>query len=300
LNSPASQRRWLDTFLAWYFVSVWGSGFVATKIGLQHAAPFTFLALRFAIGLACVIPYVLVVRPRWPATRIELVHVLIAGALMHLIHLGGSHYGQYLGLSAGIVALILCLQPLITALIAARWLSEKLAPHQWIGVALGLAGIALVVWHKFDVKAMSLASLVAVSIGLTGITAGSLYQKRFCPAVDLRAATPLQFAVAFAGFLPLSLAFENSGIRWSWALAGALFFLVVFASVFAVSAFYTLLRHGAATRVTSLIYLTPVFAVGVEYLLFGVVPTALSVAGIVVTCAGVAMVSWRRSGSVPA
>jgi drug/metabolite transporter (DMT)-like permease len=295
LNSRAPQYRWFDAFLAWYFVSVWGAGFVATKIGLQHAAPFTFLALRFAIGLACVIPYVLIARPRWPATRTELAHVLAAGALMHLVHLGGSHYGQYLGLSAGIVALILCLQPLLTALIAARWMGEQLTSRQWAGVALGLAGIALVVWHRFDVRAMSWASLAAVCIGLAGITSGSLYQKHFCPNVDLRAAAPLQFAVAFAGFLPLSLAFEDSGIRWSWSLAGALAYLVVLASIFAVSAFYTLLRHGAATRVTSLIYLTPVFAVGVEYLLFGVTPTALSVVGIVVTCAGVAMVSWRRA-----
>jgi drug/metabolite transporter (DMT)-like permease len=293
MNVEALQRRWFDGFLAWYFVAVWGSGFVATRIGLQHAAPFTFLALRFAIGLAFVIPYVLVAKPRWPANRIELGHVLVAGALMHLIHLGGSHYAQYLGLSAGISALMLSVQPLITALIASRWLGERLLPRQWLGVALGLGGIALVVWHKFDIQAMTIGSLAAVLAGLTGITAGSLYQRRFCPGTDLRAATVLQFAVAFCGFVPLSLAFEDSGIRWSWALAGALGFLVIFASIFAVNAFYTLMRHGQATRVTSIIYLTPVVAVIAEYLVFGLAPTPVAMIGTVITCGGVGLVVWR-------
>ncbi|HWI14017.1 MAG TPA: EamA family transporter, partial [Burkholderiales bacterium] len=111
--------RALDTLLAWYFVTVWGSGFLATKIGLQHAAPFTFLSLRFAFGLACLTVVVLVTRPRWPASRAELGHVVVAGLLMHAVHLSGSHYTQYLGMSAGVTALLLSVQPLITAWIAA-------------------------------------------------------------------------------------------------------------------------------------------------------------------------------------
>ena len=295
MNTDALQRRWFDTFLAWYFVTVWGSGFVATRIGLEHAAPFTFLAVRFAIGLVFVIPYALIVRPRWPSNRAEFGHVLAAGALMHLIHLGGSHYAQYLGLSAGISALMMSVQPLITALIASRWLGERLVPRQWLGVVLGLGGIALVVWHKFDIQAMTIASLIAVIAGLTGITAGTLYQRRFCPGVDLRAATVLQFAVAFCGFVPLSLAFETGGMRWSWALAGALAFLVVFASIFAVNAFYTLMRHGQATRVTSIIYLTPIVALVAEYLVFGLAPTPLAILGTLITCTGVGLVVWRNS-----
>lgn len=288
-----TQRRWLDTFLIWYFVWVWGSGFVATRIGLEHAAPFTFLAVRFAIGLAFVIPFVLIVRPRWPSSRTELAHVLVAGALMHLVQLGGSHYAQYLGLSAGISALMLSVQPLVTALIASRWLGERLLARQWLGIATGLGGIALVVWHKFDIHNMTIASLVAVIIALTGITAGSLYQRRFCPGTDLRAATVLQFAIAFCAFLPLSLAFEDSGVRWTWALAGALGFLVVFASIFAVNAFYTLMRHGQATRVTSIIYLTPIVAMLTEYCVFGLAPTELAMLGTLITCGGVGLVVWQ-------
>ena len=294
MNVRTSSSRFSNSFLAWYFVLVWGSGFLATKIGIQYAAPFTFLSLRYIVGLACLAPILFWIRPTWPKTAPEWGHVIVAGLLMHAIHLSGSHYAQYLGLSAGIAALMLSVQPLATALIASRWLGERLRPRQWLGVVLGLGGIALVVWHKFDIHAMTIASLGAVVVGLTGITAGSLYQRRFCPGTDLRAATVLQFAMAFCGFLPLSLAFEDSGVRWSWALAGALAFLVVFASIFAVNAFYTLMRHGQATRVTSILYLTPVVAVVAEYFVFGLAPTPLAMLGTVITCAGVALVVWDK------
>jgi len=205
-----SARAW-ESLLAWYFVSVWGSGFLATKIGLQHAAPFTFLSLRFAFGIVCLTLLVIALKPRWPATRGEFGHVIIAGLLMHAVHLGGSHYAQYLGLSAGITAVLLSVQPLLTAIFAGRWMRERLSSLQWLGIAIGLAGVKLI-----------------------------------------------------------------------------------------VNAFHTLMRRGQATRVTSLIYLTPIFAVALELLMFDVLPSVVSLAGIVITCLGVAMVSWARPGRAAA
>jgi drug/metabolite transporter (DMT)-like permease len=221
-------------------------------------------------------------------------HVVVAGLLMHAVHLGGSHYTQYLGLSAGITAVFLCIQPLMTAVIAARWMNEKLTALHWLGIAAGLAGVTLIVWHKIDVQEATVGSLIAVSIALFGVTAGSLYQRAFCPRVDLRAAALVQFVAVFLVLAPLALAFEDNTVRWSWPLAGALVYLVIFASLLAVSAWHYLLRHGAATRVTSLIYLTPVFAIVPEYLWFGVAPSRISCAGIVMTCIGVALVAWRH------
>ena len=231
-NRP--ERRPWDSALAWYFVAVWGSGFVATKIGLQHAPPFTFLALRFSFGLACLTAIVLVTRPRWPRSRTELLHVVVAGLLMHAVHLGGSHYTQYLGMSAGITAVLLSAQPLLTALIAARWFHEKLFTRQWIGIATGLAGVALVVLHKIDVREASVASLTAVTIALAGVTAGTLYQRRFCPVVDLRAGALVQFAATLVVLLPLARFVEDAPVRWSWSLAGAIVFLVIGTSILGV------------------------------------------------------------------
>ena len=290
-----ARRHWFDSLLAWYFVSVWGSGFIATKVGLQYAAPFTFLTLRYVFGLACLIPLVLVLRPEWPATRAEFAHVLAAGLLMHAANLGGSHYAQYLGMSAGITALILAVQPLLTALIVSRWMHQRLRPRQWLGVALGLAGAALVVWHKIDLRAVTWASLAAVGFSLAAITAGTLYQRVFCPRVDLYGAALLQFAISLAVLAPLAWAVEGMQVRWAWQLAAAIAFLVILASILAVNALHTLMRHGEATRVTSLMYLTPVFAVVLELLIFGVAPSALSLAGIAVTCLGVALVTWNKT-----
>ena len=293
--TPAPDRRWVDTALAWYFVSVWGSGFLASKTALLYAPPFTMLTLRYALGVACMVPVLLVTRPAWPASRREFAHVVVAGLLMHAVHLSGSHYSQYLGLSAGITALIMALQTLATAVIAWRWMGERLSRTQWAGVVAGLAGVTLVVWHKIDVQELPLGSLVALGFGLTAITAGTLYQKTFCPKTDLKAGAFIQFAASCLALAPMAWFIEGAQIDWAWQFFASLAFLVILASILATNALNILMRHGEATRVTSLIYLTPIIAVALEYPMFGVVPSAMSIAGIVVTCAGVYMVTWRST-----
>ena len=287
------QRRG-DALLAWYFVVIWGSGFIATKIGIQYAAPFTFLSLRFAFGIACLIPLVLWLKPVWPTTQREWLHITIAGLLIHAIHLSGSHYAQYLGMSAGIAAVILALQPLATALISSG-AGARVTQRQWFGIALGFAGVALIVWHKVDIRAVTVGSLIAVLTGLVALTVGTLYQRKFCPTVDLRSSALIQFAASLVVLVPLSIAFEPTAVQWSWQLLGAIAFLVVFASILAVNALHTLMRHGEATRVSSMLYLPPVFAVAMEFVVFDVVPTPISLIGIVITSVGVALAMQRGS-----
>lgn len=289
MNVKTSSSRFSNSFLAWYFVLVWGSGFVATKIGIQYAAPFTFLSLRYIVGLACLAPILFWIRPTWPKTAPEWGHVIVAGLLMHAIHLSGSHYAQYLGMSAGVTAIILATQTLLTAVVAAIWLGEKSSRTQWFGVAIGLLGVALVVWHKIDVAAINAGSLVAVFTGLIALTAGTLYQRKFCANVNLWSSTFIQFAASFLVIVPLSFAVESARINWAWQLLAAVFFLVIFASIFAVNALTTLMRRGAATRVTGMLYLPPVVAVAAEWLLFEVHPTLLTAVGVAIVCIGVAL-----------
>ncbi len=289
-----------DVALAWYFVLMWGSGFLATKAGLHDAAPFTFLTLRFGFGLACLLVLVAVSRPRWPRDRRAFGHVVVAGLLMHVGNLGGSHYAQYLGMSAGITALILATQPLLTALllVARGGAADRLAARQWSGIALGLAGVGLVVGHKVDVDAASAGSLVAVTVALLSITLGTLYQRRFCADVDLRSAGLIQFAASAVVLAPLAVTIEGFAVHWNAKLFGAIAFLVIGGSILAVNALHTLMRHGSAARVTSLLYLTPIVAVFLEWALYGLVPTVASIVGIAVTCAGVALVTWHRRSPV--
>ena len=292
MPKPAEGR--FDTLLAWYFVLVWGSGYLASKTGLLYAAPFTFLSLRFLLGMLCLLPWLMIARPGWPGSPREFLHICVAGLLMHAVNLSGSHYSQYLGMSAGITALLLATQPLFTAVIAHRFMAQRLLPGQWLGVALGLAGVSLVVWHKIDVRAVSGASLLAVGISLAAITSGTLYQRVFCPTADLRSSAFIQFAASVLVLAPLAWQVEGFVVHWSWALFGAIAYLVILASILAVNALHALMRRGHATKVTSLFFLTPIVAVSLEWALFGVVPTALSLAGIAITCAGVALVSGRR------
>jgi drug/metabolite transporter (DMT)-like permease len=213
---------------------------------------------------------------------------------MHAVQLGGSHYAQYLGMSAGVAALIISAQPLFTAFLASGFLNERIKPGQWLGIAIGLAGVAMVVWHKIDVREVTGANLVASLIALAGVTAATLYQKLFSPRADLKAATVVQFAATLAVVGPLALVVEDFSFDYSMQLVASIAFLVIFVSILGVMALWWLLRHGEATRVTSMMYLPPIFAVLLELALFGVVPGWMMALGIAVTCTGVAMTVWHR------
>lgn len=260
---------------------------------MQYAPPFTFLTLRFCFGLACLLPVIVLWKPKWPGSAREIGHLAVAGLLMHAVQLGGSHYAQYLGMSAGVTALIIACQPLITAVVASKLLHERLTRGQWLGVFVGLAGVALVVWHKIDIREVTFGSLLGTLIALAGVTAATLYQRYFSPRSDLKAAALVQFAVTAAVMAPLAFFFEGFKVEHSVELWACIAFLVIFASMLGVSVLHYLMRHGEATRVGSMMYLPPVFAVALELAWFGVVPSALALAGIAVTCAGVAMTVWR-------
>jgi drug/metabolite transporter (DMT)-like permease len=176
-------------------------------------------------------------------------------------------------------------------------MGERLTRGQWAGVAVGLLGVSMIVWHKIDVREATVGSLVAVSVSLVAVTSGTLYQRAYCPLVDLRSAAFIQFVATIAALAPLAWLVEGFAVEWAWPMVGSIVFLVIGASILAVSALHTLMRRGQATRVTSLLYLTPIFAVALELALFGVVPSALSLAGIAVTCCGVWLTAWRRSSS---
>ena len=284
-----------------YFVIIWGAGFVASRIALQYAAPFTYIGVRYGLALLVAL-LAFGLRASWPTTASGWGHVAVAGLLSHAGYLGGSHYAQRWGLSAGVTALVLALQPLVTALVVSRWLHERLVARQMLGVAIGLAGVVLVVAHRIDGDALSAGSLVAVGLSLACITAGTLYQRQFCADADLRSAVCIHFAGTAAVMLPLGAAVEGFEITWNAQIAASLAYHVVLASIGAFSIFHLLLRRGQATGVTSLLYLTPPVAALCEWAVFGVAPTPVMWAGMAVACLGVAMVTRAAplSRSVPA
>ena len=292
-ETPTPLSRPVLAALGTYFVLVWGAGFVATRLALQSAAPLTYIAVRYTIATGVALVAALAWRAPWPDSAAAWRRAALAGLATHAGYLAGSHYAQYWGLSAGVTALILALQPLVTAVVAARWMGERLTGLQRAGVVVGLGGVALVVGHHVDLGSMPLRGLVAVAASLACVTAGTLYQRRHGATVDLRTGVVVHLAATALVTAPLALLFEDFRITWNAPIAAALTYHVLLASIGAFTVLHVLMRHGQATRVTSLLYLTPPVAVLAEWLLFGTPPTALIVTGMVVVCAGVAMVTRR-------
>jgi drug/metabolite transporter (DMT)-like permease len=273
------------------FVVLWSTGFLGARLGLPHAGPLTFLALRFGLAAGLLALVALATRAPWPRRPAEIGHYAAAGLLVHAVYLGGVFVGISLGVEAGVSALIVGLQPLLTAALAGTLLGERVAPRQWAGLGLGLLGVALVLARKLGQGPGDALGALACVVALLGITAGTLYQKRFCAGMDLRTGGVVQFAAAgLATALP-ALLFEDNRIDWTGGFVSALLWLVLVLSLGAVSLLYVLIRRGAASRVASLFFLVPPCTALIAWPLFGETLGLLALVGMALTAAGVALAS---------
>ncbi len=269
------------------FVLLWSTGFIAAKYGLPYAPPLTFLLYRFVLVAVLMTVVALATGATWPRP-FEAAHVAVAAWLVHGLYLGGVFVALAGGMPAGTSAMLVGLQPILTVLIARGWLGERVAPRQWLGLALGLAGVWLVVRHKVSFSG-DFAGLLPIAIALVGISIGTLYQKRHCTRVDMRSGAVIQFAACALVYLPLALAFEDTPVRWTPPFMFALGWSVVVLSVGAISLLYWLLRHGAAASVARLFYLVPPVTAVMAWVLFGETLDAFAIAGMALIAVGVAM-----------
>jgi drug/metabolite transporter (DMT)-like permease len=291
-------QPWLAP-LPLFFVVLWSTGFIAAKYGLPYAPPLTFLILRCLGVLVVLVPIVLLWRAPWPSGRIW--HVAVAGLLLQAGYLGGVWSAIKIGMPAGLSALIVGMQPILTA-VAAPLIGERVLPRQWLGLALGLLGVALVVYAKIDLAGLSLAPILYCVLALLSITAGTMYQKRYCPQFDLRTGTVIQFAATVAVLLPLAIVLEQldfslSKVEWTIHFLGALLWSVFALSIGAIFLLFRLISRSAATEVTSLLYLTPPTTAIMAWLLFGEALGLLGLAGMAVAVAGVAFVVKKKETS---
>lgn len=279
------------------FVLLWSTGFIGARLGMPHAEPMTFLALRFALTALILAPVALLSRAVWPRRRYEWGHLAVAGVLMHGVYLGGVFVAIRLGLEAGLSALIVGLQPLLVAAFASLALGERVGRLAWTGLGLGLAGVALIVARKLGGDAASLMAVGACLAALAGITVGTLYQKRFCGGHDLRSGNAIQFAAAALFCLALALPFETMRIDWTGELIFALAWLVLVLSVGAISLLYLLLRRGAASQVASLFFLVPPTTALLAWPLFGERLGVAELAGMALAVLGVALANRPRGAA---
>ena len=271
------------------FVLLWSTGFIFSKLGMPYTQPLTFLVVRFAIVVALFGALCLALRVPFPPAA-QWPHVAVVGIALHGLYLGGVFVSIDWGLPAGISALVVGLQPLLTGAVVGRLLGERVALRQWLGLWLGLAGVLAVLWEKLALEGVALAAVWPSVVGLFGITAGTLYQKRFCPQVDVRSGAVLQYAAALALLLPAALIFEPMTVVWSVDMLVAMGWLVVVLSLGAVSLLMVLVRQGAAAKVASLFYLVPPATAVLAWLLFGETLGTVALVGMAVAAAGVALV----------
>jgi drug/metabolite transporter (DMT)-like permease len=268
------------------FVVLWNTGFISAKYGLPYAPPLTFLLVRFALAAAFMTAVALALHAPWPGRR-EIVHLAVAASMVHGAYLGGLWIAIKGGMPAGTSAMVVGLQPLLTVLLAPAWFGERVLARQWIGLALGLVGVFLVVRHKIDFSGDA-RGLLPSAVALIGISVGTLYQKRHCAHVDLRSGAVVQFAACTLLFVPLSFT-EHEPIQWTAPFVLALAWSVMVLSVGAISLLYWLLRHGAAAHVARLFYLVPPVTALMAYAFFGEALGAAALAGMALIAGGVAM-----------
>jgi drug/metabolite transporter (DMT)-like permease len=270
------------------FVLIWSTGFIVARYGMPHAPPMKFLAMRYLLSVVCFAAWAWLARAALPAARAQWGHLAVTGVLMHAGYLGGVWAAVKLGMGAGLVALLVGLQPVLTAV----WVSSqggRVTQRQWGGLALGFAGLALVVWQKLGLGEIHGLNVALAGMALVSITIGTLYQKRFVTPCDVRSASLVQLTAAFAVTLPLAL-LEGEGMRWNPELAGAMAWSVLALTLGGSSLLYLLIQRGAATAVTSLLYLVPPCTALMAWALFDEPITAMTVAGMALTAFGVSLV----------
>lgn len=268
------------------FVLLWSTGFIGAKFGLPHAAPLAFLLARYLLVLTLMTTIALALRAPWPRDARQWLHIGVSGLLVHALYLGGVFVAIGAGLPAGVTSLVVGMQPLLTATVAGWLLGEKIVPRQWLGLALGFVGVTLVLSNKLGAS-FGLDALWPALAALLGITAGTLYQKKFCPHFDWRTGSVAQFLPTAIVTAIVVFALDDFRIDWTGEFVFALGWLVLVLSIGAISLLNWLIRHGSAVNVASLFYLTPPTTALLAWLLFGETLTGTALAGMALAVWGV-------------
>lgn len=287
-SGAASTQDALIRAMPVVFVLIWSTGFIVARYGVPNSPPLKFLVVRYILSALCLAAWAWWARAAWPQGRTQWKHLAITGVLMQAAYLGGVWVAIGLGAGAGVSAMLVGLQPVLTA----WWLSSRggqVSGRQWAGLVLGFAGLLLVVSHKLGYGEITAANLTSLVIALLGITVGTLYQKRFVAPCDVRTASAVQMLAALVVTLPLTL-FESRGINVNMDYAAAMAWSVLGLTMGGSSLLYLLIQRGAAASVSSLMYLVPPCTATMAWLLFGEPITLWTVAGMVLTAVGVALV----------
>jgi drug/metabolite transporter (DMT)-like permease len=268
------------------FLLLWSAGFAIAKIGLMHAGPFTLLALRYVIAVLVLLPLVPILKPPLPSGRAAL-DIAVTGFLIQVVYFGLCYIAFTSGVSAGGVAIIVCLQPILVSLIAPWMVGERVSPLRWLGLVLGLGGALTVILARSGIAHEPALGLLAAVGGLIGMTAGTLYEKRFGVTSHPVPANLIQYAVGAAFALPMALAIEGLQADWTAELFTVLAYLVIGNSLISITLLLAMIRAGEVARVSALFYLVPPLSALFAWPLLGEAMPPLAWAGMALAAVGV-------------
>ncbi len=276
------------------FVVLWATGFLIAKLGVPYAQPMTILAMRFILAAIMMAGIAALTRAPWPRSWVRIAHIAIVGVLLHAVYLGGCYVAIYGGMPAGMAALIVGFQPILTATMAGPLLGERTRSLQWIGIAVGFVGLMMVLWDRLVIDFSHPAALLFAIMSLLGITSATIYQKRFYPSFDLRSGTAIQYIAASVIAVPTALFLGIGEIVWAPTFIFALAWLVIVLSGASIALLTWMISRGAASKVASLFYLTPPIAAIGSYFWFGETLSALALAGMAVIVFGLYLLNRTR------
>jgi len=271
------------------FLLFWSGGFAAGKVGLAYTGPLTFLAVRYGLILVILLPILLLTRPALPRTTAEWGHLAVVGLLIQGLYFSLGYVAISTNISSATVALIVSLQPVLVALIAPRISGERVGNWGWVGLCLGLAGAVLVILARSQVEVISGIGVLAAVGALGGMTAGTLYEKRFGIGQHPVTANTVRYAAGFAATLPLALLLEDRAVEWTLPLGLSLLYLIVCNSLIALTLLLLMIRSGEVSRVSALFFLVPPLAAIIGWLLLGEHMPPLAWVGLALAAAGVAL-----------
>lgn len=276
------------------FVLLWSSGYIVAKFTIVYAEPFTILLMRFAIVSALFAVLAVAMRAPWPKGWRAYAHLAIVGVLLQTTYLGGIYASFAFGFPAGVSALVMALQPIITAIAVGPLFGEPVSLRQWLGLALGFAGVALVLGNKIHLDFEGWAGIGFSLLALAGITIATLYQKRFGGGADLRTTQAVQYGFAALAIVPIVAVIGPGTIDWTTPFLLGMAWMILPLSAGTYTLFLWMIRRNAATRLTSYLYLVPPVTALIAWAMFGETMGPLALAGMLLAVGGVALVVVKR------
>ena len=277
------------------FLILWSGGYAFAKLGLSYVEPMTMLALRYGLAVLALLPFLVLRRPRWPQGARHWGAVMVTGFLIQCVYFGLAYLAMKRGMNAGTTAIIMALQPILVAVFAPFISAARGSPALWFGLALGFAGVVLVILSEGSLGPSPSVAVFLALCALGGITSATLFEKWHGMRTDPVTGGIVQYAVGFAVLLPVAAMTETMVIDWTPGFAVSIAYLVIANSIISISLFIALVQRGDATRISAMMYLVPPLAMVAAWLILGETITPLALLGFALSAAGVYIVGKKTA-----